>query len=37
MLVLRHEAGLIGVRAARLTLLSFALVALVLPITHFAA
>jgi ABC-type uncharacterized transport system permease subunit len=37
MLVLRHEAVLIGVRAARLTLLSFALVALVLPITHFAA
>jgi ABC-type uncharacterized transport system permease subunit len=37
LLVLRHEARLLGGRAARLTVLSFALVALVLPITHFAS
>jgi ABC-type uncharacterized transport system permease subunit len=36
-LVLRREAGLRGARAARLTLAAFALVALVLPITHFAS
>ena len=36
-LVLRHEAGVRAGRAARLTLLSFVLVALVLPITHFAS
>jgi ABC-type uncharacterized transport system permease subunit len=37
LLLLRREAGLRGARAARLTLAAFALVALVLPITHFAS
>jgi ABC-type uncharacterized transport system permease subunit len=37
LLLLRHEAGLHGVRFARLTLLTFVLVVLVLPITHFAS
>ena len=35
--MLRHEAGLHGTRFARLTLLTFVLVVLVLPITHFAS
>jgi ABC-type uncharacterized transport system permease subunit len=37
LLVLRHESRLLGGRAARMTVASFALVALVLPITHFAS
>jgi ABC-type uncharacterized transport system permease subunit len=37
LLLLRRGAGLRGARAARLTLAAFALVALVLPITHFAS
>ena len=37
LLVLRHESRLFGGRAARLTVLSFVLVAVVLPITHFAS
>ena len=37
LLVLRHESRLLGGRAARLTVAAFALVALVLPITHFAS
>ena len=37
LLLLRHEAGLHGARFARLTLLTFGLVVLVLPITHFAS
>jgi ABC-type uncharacterized transport system permease subunit len=36
-LLLRHERGLHGQRFARLTLLTFVLVVLVLPITHFAS
>ena len=36
-LLLRHENGLHGQRFARLTLLTFVLVVLVLPITHFAS
>lgn len=36
-LVLRHEAGLRGRRLAWLFLVGFALVAVVLPLTHFAA
>ena len=36
-LLLRHESGLHGQRFARLTLLTFVLVVLVLPITHFAS
>jgi hypothetical protein len=35
--VLRHESRVLGGRAARLTVAAFALVALVLPITHFAS
>jgi hypothetical protein len=35
--VLRHEAGLRGRRFAGLLLSGFALVAVVLPITHFAS
>ncbi len=37
LLVLRHESRLLGGRAARVTVAAFALVALVLPITHFAS
>ena len=37
LLVLRHESRVLGGRAARLTVAAFALVALVLPITHFAS
>jgi ABC-type uncharacterized transport system permease subunit len=37
LLVLRYESRLLGGRAARMTVASFALVALVLPITHFAS
>ena len=37
LLVLRREAGLRGRRAARLVLAGFVLVALVLPLTHFAS
>jgi len=37
LLLLRHERGLRGVRAARWVVLSFVLVAVVLPITHFAS
>jgi ABC-type uncharacterized transport system permease subunit len=36
-LVLRREVGLRGSRAAQLVLIGFALVAVVLPLTHFAA
>jgi hypothetical protein len=37
LLVLRHESRVLGGRAARMTVAAFALVALVLPITHFAS
>jgi len=37
LLLLRHESRLLGGRAARVTVAAFALVALVLPITHFAS
>lgn len=37
LLVLRREAGLVGRRAASLQLTALALVAIVLPITHFAS
>ena len=37
LLVMRHEVGLHGTRFARPALLTFALVVLVLPITHFAS
>ena len=36
-LVLRREAGLRGRRAAWLVLVGFALVGVVLPLTHFAS